>query len=180
MLMNDLENVLFTEEQIREKVKELADAISNDYRNRDLVLVGVLKGGVIFLSDLCRMIPIPHSFDMVAASSYGSETSSSGHVIITKDVELPLKGKDVLLIEDIYDTGNTLRVVKELIEVHSPRSLEICSLLWKEKSSRTDIIPIKYVGFRVPDVFVVGYGLDFNEKYRNLACIGVLKKELYK
>ncbi len=176
---SDLESVLFTEEQIRIRAKELADEISRDYQGRDLVLISILKGGIIFLADLSRLLTIPHSYDMVGASSYGARTSSSGHVIITKDVDVPLKDRDILLIEDIYDSGNTLFVVRELLDVHTPRSVEICAFLWKEKKERVREIPVKYIGFQIPDVFVVGYGLDYNQKYRNLPCIGILKKEMY-
>jgi hypoxanthine phosphoribosyltransferase len=178
-MINDLEHIILTEDKIQKRVSELADEISEDYRDRDLVLISILKGGVIFLADLTRKIKIPHSFDLVGASSYGSGTRSSGHVILTKDVDLPLKGKDVILIEDIYDTGSTLKVVRELLEVHSPSSIEICAFLWKHKKNRIYELPIKYKGFEIEDSFVVGYGLDFNEKYRNLPCIGVLKKEFY-
>jgi len=179
MMTNDLEYVLFPEDKIEQRIAELSSEIVRDYQGKNLVLVGILKGGIIFLSDLTRRIPIPHSYDIVGASSYGDGITSSGHVIITKDVEIPLKDRDVLLIEDIYDTGTTLKVVKDLLLVHGPRSLEICALLWKEKKNRRYDIPIRYIGFSVPDVFVVGYGLDYNEKYRNLRCIGVLKKEFY-
>ena len=179
MMTNDLEYVLLPEDKIEQRVSELALEIVRDYKGKNLILIGILKGGIIFLSDLTRQISIPHSYDIVGASSYGEGTTSSGHVIITKDVEIPLKDRDVLLIEDIYDTGATLKVVKDLLLVHGPRSLEICALLWKEKTNRRYDIPIKYIGFPVPDVFVVGYGLDYNEKYRNLRCIGILKKEIY-
>jgi hypoxanthine phosphoribosyltransferase len=179
MMTNDLEYVLLPEDKIEQRVSELALEIVRDYKGKNLILIGILKGGIIFLSDLTRQISIPHSYDIVGASSYGEGTTSSGHVIITKDVEIPLKDRDVLLIEDIYDTGATLKVVKDLLLVHGPRSLEICALFWKEKTNRRYDIPIKYIGFPVPDVFVVGYGLDYNEKYRNLRCIGILKKEIY-
>lgn len=175
----NLERIIYTKEDIQKRVRELAEDISNDYRDKDLVLVGILKGGVIFLSDLCRNIEIPHSYDMVGASSYGASTVSSGYVRITKDVDLDLKDKDVLLIEDIYDTGNTLHVIRELLEVHSPNSINICAFLYKDKNRPVPEMDIKYIGFHIPDVFVVGYGLDFNEKYRNLNCIGVLKKSVY-
>jgi len=179
MMTSDLEYVLLPEDKILQRVSEIASDIVRDYQETNPVLIGILKGGIIFLSDLTRHISIPHSYDIVGASSYGSRTSSSGQVIITKDVEISLRNRDVLLIEDIYDSGATLKVVKDLLLVHSPRSLEICALLWKEKKNRAYDIPIKYIGFTIPDVFVVGYGLDYNEKYRNLRCIGVLKKEFY-
>jgi hypoxanthine phosphoribosyltransferase len=179
MLTDDLEYILLSEQDIQKRVIEIAAEIDRDYSGKDLVLVCILKGGIIFLSDLTRRITLPHAFDMVGAESYGASTISSGHVIITKDVEISLEGRDVLLIEDIYDSGRTLKVVRELLQVHTPGSLEVCALLWKEKKDRIYEVSIKYTGFRIPDVFVVGYGLDFNEKYRNLRCIGVLKKEIY-
>ncbi len=172
-----LERILITEEEIQARVAELASRITQDYKDKNLGLIGILKGGVVFLADLTRQIPIPHSYDLVGASSYGSSSTSSGKVIITRDAEIPLSDKDILIIEDIYDTGNTLKVVRDLIEAHSPRSMEICALLWKEKKRAFDI-PIRYIGFKIPDVFVVGYGLDFNERYRNLGYIGVLSAYL--
>ena len=174
-----LEYILIPEEEIQTRISELAAEITHDYKDKNLELIGILKGGIVFLADLTRQIHLLHSYDLIGASSYGSSTSSSGHVIITRDVEIPLGDKDVLIIEDIYDTGNTLKVVKELIEAHMPHSLEVCALLWKEKKNRVLDIPIKYIGFKIPDVFVVGYGLDFNERYRNLRSIGVLKKEYF-
>jgi len=179
MFSDVLEYVLISEEDIQKRVEELASRINRDYKGKDLVLICILKGGVMFLSDLTRKISLPHSFDMVGAESYGSQVVSSGHVMITKDVDISLENKDVLLIEDIYDSGRTLKVVKDLIQVHSPASLHICALLWKEKEKRAHNVPIKYIGFKIPDLFVVGYGLDFNEKFRNLPCIGILKKALY-
>ncbi|HOE62615.1 MAG TPA: hypoxanthine phosphoribosyltransferase [Candidatus Sumerlaeota bacterium] len=179
MLQNDLQETLFTEEQILRRIQELAREIEKNYKGKNLVLVSILKGGVVFLADLTREVRIPHAYDLVGASSYGAQIYSTGQVIITKDVTVPLKGKHVLLIEDIYDSGTTLKVVKDLLDVHSPASVEICALLWKEKKKRRHEIPIKYIGFKIPDVFVVGYGLDYNEKYRNLRCIGVLKPEIY-
>ncbi len=175
----DIEEVLLTEEVIQEKVKEIADKISADYKSDELILVSILKGGMIFLADLSRSLSIDHSFDMVGAMSYGAATTSSGNVIITKDIDLDIEGKDVLLVEDIYDTGRTLKAVSDLLYLHSPRSIYVCVLLQKEKDNRAVEIPIKYTGFTIPDVFVVGYGLDFAEKYRNLNYIGVLKESVY-
>ncbi len=174
----NLQRVLLTREQIAERVRELGAEISRDYRDRDLVLISVLKGGVIFLADLTRAIDIPHAFDLVGAASYGTSTVSSGQVTITKDVDINLLGRDVLLIEDIFDTGRTLKVVCDLIRLRNPRSLEICSLLVKDKPREFDI-PVRYRGFDIPDEFVVGYGLDFNEQCRNFDCIGVLRPEVY-
>ncbi|MCX7012551.1 MAG: hypoxanthine phosphoribosyltransferase [Candidatus Sumerlaeota bacterium] len=177
-MMSDLEKVLFDGETINQRIAELADEISRDYTDGELVLVTVLRGGLIFLADLSRRISIRHTFDVVGATSYGPHVESSGQVLITKDVEVPLQGRDVLLVEDIYDTGRTLHVVRDLLQVHDPRSLEICSLLVKDRP-RSQEIPIKYIGFHIPNVFVVGYGLDYDEQYRHLNCVGVLKKEIY-
>ena len=175
----DLEYILLTEEQIQKRIAEMAEEITRDYTGKDLVLISILKGGVLFLADMTRQIPIPHAYDLVGAASYGAQTTSSGHVIITKDTTILLKDKQVLIIEDIYDTGTTLKVVKDLLEVHSPAQVEVCALIWKDKKTRRPEIPIKYIGFKIPDVFVVGYGQDYNERYRNLRCIGVLKPEIY-
>lgn len=175
----DIQEILISRETLNEKVQDLARKISEDYRCCDLVLVSILKGGLIFLADLSRALSIDHAFDMVGAMSYGSSMSSSGNVIITKDIDIEVSGKDVLLIEDIYDTGRTLKAVKDLIALHSPRSVEVCVLINKEKQNRPAEVPLKYVGFTIPDVFVVGYGLDYAEKYRNLDFIGILKESVY-
>lgn len=174
----DLETVLLTKEQIEQRVTELAREICEDYKDKNLVLVAVLKGGIIFMADLTRKLTIRHSYDVVGASSYGKSTVSSGQVIITKDIDIDVSNRDVLLVEDIYDTGRTMKAVCDLIWLHAPNTLEICTFLYKEKSRPSDL-PIRYIGFRIPDKFVVGYGLDYNEQYRNLACIGVLKKQVY-
>ncbi len=179
-LFQDLERVLFTREEIARRVAELGRQISEDYRGKPLVLISILKGGIIFLSDLMRSITIPHAFDLVGASSYRGGASSSGKVIITKDAELDLRGKHVLIVEDILDTGHTLNVVCELLRIQGPASLEICCLLNKKRVRERELRqPLRYVGFEIPDEFVVGYGLDYGERYRNLSCIGVLKPEVY-
>lgn len=177
-LKDILERVLLTREQIETRVKELADEISRDYAQKDLVLISVLKGGVIFLADLTRHLTIPHSYDLVGASSYLGKTQSSGEVRLTKDVDIEIKNKHVLLVEDIYDSGATLVFLYDILRVHSPSSIEVCAFLDKEKKHKHDVA-IRYVGFHIPDVFVVGYGLDYQELYRNLDCIGVLKPEIY-
>lgn len=177
-LMRDLARVLLTPEQIAERTAALGAEISRDYAGRDLMLVSILKGGIVFLADLTRHITIPHGFDLVGAASYGTSIRSSGQVTITKDVDVNLLRRDVLVIEDIYDTGRTLKVVCDLLRLHHPRSLEVCALLHKIKP-RDFEVPLRYVGFEIPDEFVVGYGLDYAERYRNLPCIGVLKPELY-
>lgn len=179
-LYRDLSRVLFTREQLQKRVAELGRQISDDYRGKPLVLISILKGGIVFLSDLMRSITIPHAFDLVGASSYRGGTSSSGKVIITKDAELDLSNKDVLIVEDILDTGHTLSVVCELLRIQGPSSLEICCLLNKRRVRERELRkPLKYVGFEIDDEFVVGYGLDYKERYRNLSCIGVLKPEIY-
>ena len=176
-LSQDLERVLYSEEQIRERVSELGRQISKDYEGKSLVLISILKGGILFLADLTRAITIPHAFDLMGASSYkGSQTS--GKVIITKDTELDLQGKDVLLVEDILDTGHTLSVIIELLKIQDPASVEICCLLNKKRERKLGV-PLKYTGFEIADEFVVGYGLDYNEHYRNLSGIGILKPEIY-
>jgi hypoxanthine phosphoribosyltransferase len=177
-LFCDLKSVLYSREDLTQRVQELGRSISEDYRGTDLVLISILKGGIIFLADLMRAITIPHAFDLVGASSYRGGTSSTGKVIITKDVELDLHGKHILLVEDILDTGKTLSVICELIKIQEPASLDICCLL--DKNRKRDLgVPLKYTGFTIPDEFVVGYGLDYRERYRNLSCIGVLKPEIY-
>lgn len=177
-LMDDLESVLFTTEQIEARTAELGRQISKDYAGRDLILVSILKGGVIFLADLSRQITIPHQIELVGASSYKGGTVQAGGVRITKDVDQNMHDKDILLIEDIYDTGNTLHVIYELLQIHRPSSIEICALLRKQKSQKQRL-DVKYLGFDIDDNFVVGYGLDFKEIYRNLPCIGVLKPAMY-
>jgi hypoxanthine phosphoribosyltransferase len=179
-LFQDLERVLFTREDIGKRVRELGRQISQDYRGKSLVLISILKGGIVFLSDLMRCITIPHMFDLVGASSYRGAATTSGKVIITKDTDLDLRGKDVLIVEDILDTGHTLNVVCELLRIQAPASLEICCLLNKKRVRERELRqPLRYVGFEIGDEFVVGYGLDYAERYRNLSCVGVLKPEIY-
>lgn len=169
-----IQEVLISEAQIQNRVKELAATLDRDYAGKDLVLVGVLKGSVVFLADLSRAIKTPHVFDMIGASSYLGGMQTTGNVRITKDIHLPIAGKHVILVEDIYDTGHTIRVIVELLKVHQPASIELCTLLYKEKAG-AEPYDAKYVGFRIPDKFVIGYGLDFNEYFRNLPFIGVFK-----
>jgi hypoxanthine phosphoribosyltransferase len=177
-LFPDISRVLYNSADISSRVAELGSQISADYRGCNLVLVSILKGGIIFLGDLMRSITIPHAFDLIGASSYKGSTSTSGKVIITKDVTLDLRGKHVLVVEDILDTGHTLNVVIELLKIQEPASVDVCCLLNKSRE-RAHNIPLKYTGFAIPDEFVVGYGLDYKELYRNLRCIAVLKPEVY-
>jgi len=174
----DIESVLISRQALRERVAALGEQISRDYAGKELVLVGILKGSVVFLSDLMRAIDLPVSIDFMAVSSYGAAAKSSGVVRISKDLDHPIKGKHVLVVEDILDSGRTLRYIMKLMAAAFPASLEICTLL--DKPERR-IVPIecRYTGFAVPDEFVVGYGLDYAEKYRNLPYIGVLSPSVY-
>ncbi len=175
----DITEILLTEEQIRERVKELGVQISADYQGRELVLVGILRGALVFVADLSRAITIPHTFDMTGASSYGPATSSSGRVQITKDVEVNLRNKHVLICEDIYDSGRTLGAIGSLLRVHHPASVEICTFLYKKVRRRAYHVDVKYCGFEIEDRFVVGYGLDYAEHYRHLPYLGVLNSRVH-
>ena len=177
-MMADIREVLVSEEQISAKVKELGEKIARDYEGKDLVMVGVLKGAVVFLSDLMRQIKLPLSFDFVAISSYGSTTSSSGVVRILKDLDEPVESKHVLIVEDIVDTGLTLDYLGEYLRARNVASLKVVALLDKPSRRKTEV-QIDYLGFQVPDEFVVGYGLDYAQKYRSLPFIGVLNPEIY-
>ncbi len=178
-LEKDIAKILITREELHARIAELGEAISRDYAGKDLLLVCVLKGGVLFLTDLMRAIRVPHSVDFMAISSYGgSRTESSGVVRILMDLNTNIENRNVLIVEDIIDTGRTLSYITELLKTRNPASLKICTLL--NKPSRRQVnVPLDYVGFDIPNEFVVGYGLDYNEIYRNLPFIGVLKVELY-
>ena len=174
----DIQEVLISEEEIAEKIATLSKQISEDYRGKDLLLVGVLKGAFVFMADLAREIDLPIEFDFMAVSSYGSATKSSGVVRILKDLDYEISGRHVLLVEDIIDSGLTISYLLRYLEARGPASLEICSLFWK-RGEQAVAMDVKYPGFEIPPVFVVGYGLDFDERYRNLPYIGVLKPEAY-
>jgi hypoxanthine phosphoribosyltransferase len=174
----DIESVLLDEERIRAGVAELAARISADYQGRDLLLVGVLKGAVVLLADLCRALTVPHEVDFIATSSYGSATETSGVVRLLKDLDREIAGRHVILVEDIVDTGLTLDYLLETLRPRRPASLEVCVLLCKPQELRADV-DVKYKGFDIPSVFVVGYGLDFAERYRNLSFVGTLRREVY-
>jgi hypoxanthine phosphoribosyltransferase len=171
-------DILIDQEQIRQRTSELAQEISRDYAGQDLHLICVLKGGIVFLVDLMRELSVPVSVDFMATSSYGAATESSGVVRILKDLDNPIAGRNVLIVEDIIDTGHTLDYLSRILRERGPASLRICTLLNKPERREVDI-PIDYVGFNIPNKFVVGYGLDFGELYRNLPFVGVLKAELY-
>lgn len=177
-MKEDVLRVLLSEDEIREKVRELGGKITADYKNSNLMLVTVLKGAVVFLADLMRQIDVPAEIDFMVVSSYGSGVKSSGVVKIVKDLDVPLAGKDILIVEDILDSGLTLSYIKELLESRGPRSIRIATLLDKPSRSKVDL-QADYIGFSVPDEFVIGYGLDYDEKYRNLPYIGILKPEVY-
>jgi len=175
---DDLKEILYTEEQVARRVAELGAQISVDYEGKEVVLVGVLNGAVIFLADLARHISIPLSLDMVAISSYGSYTSTSGVVRIMKDLDESVESKHVLIVEDILDTGLTLNYLVDYMRSRNPASVKVVAMLSKPSRHKVKV-HVDYLGFTVPDEFVVGYGLDFAQRYRNLPCIAVLKPEIY-
>jgi hypoxanthine phosphoribosyltransferase len=164
---------LVSAEDLKRRVAELGEEISRDYRDRDLVLVGVLKGAVLFIADLMRHLTVPSEVDFMAVSSYGSSTDSSGVVRILKDLDAPIEGRDVLIVEDIIDSGLTLHYLLRSLEARNPRSLEVCSLLTKPERRRVED-PIRYVGFEIPNRFAIGYGLDHKQRFRNLPFVAAL------
>ncbi len=174
----DLEKVLYTEEQIKEAAQRIAARINEDYAGQEVVFVGLLKGSVQFMADLLKYIEIACTIDFMCVSSYGNGTKSTGRVNIIKDLSEPIDDKNVIIVEDIIDSGNTLNFINRYFSAKNARSVRICTLL--DKPSRREVeIDVDYVGFEVPDEFVVGYGLDYREYYRNLPYIGVLKPEIY-
>ena len=177
-LGTDIERVVVSEAQLKTRIKELAAQIDKDYDGRDLILVGVLKGAVMAMADLSRELQRHIEMDWMAVSSYGAGTQSSGVVRILKDLDRDITGREVLIVEDIVDTGLTLSWLKENLESRGAKSVEICTILRKPEAAKVEV-KVKYVGFEIPTDFVVGYGLDFNEKYRNLPFIGVLAKHMY-
>ena len=176
---DDIEKVLFSEEQIDKIIDRIGAEISKDYADKNLLLVGIIKGSVIFMADLMRKISVPCTIEFMALSSYGNGTRSSGVVRVIKDLSIDIKDYDVLIIEDILDSGNTLSQIKKMLEMRNPKSFKICTFFDKPER-RTADIKADYVGAEIPDEFIVGYGLDFAEKYRYLPYVGVLKPEMYK
>ena len=174
----DLEQVMFTEEQIQARLAELAADIWADYEGKDVLLVGVLKGAVVVMSDLMRALPGTAEMDWMAVSSYGSGTKSSGVVRILKDLDTDITNRHVLIVEDIIDSGLTLSWIRSNLDSRSPASVEICTLLRKPDAAKVEI-DVRYVGFDIPNAFVVGYGLDYAEKYRNLRVVGTLAPHVY-
>lgn len=177
-MQEDVLRVLFSEEELRAKVKEMGRQITEDYRGKNLMLVTVLKGAVVYMADLMRAIDVPAEIDFMVVSSYGSGVKSSGVVKIVKDLDVPLADKDILIVEDILDSGLTLSYIKKILQDRGPHSIRIATLLDKPSRRKVDLVA-DYIGFSVPDEFVIGYGLDYDEKYRNLPYIGILKPEVY-
>lgn len=174
----DIEKVLFSEEMLAQTVNELGKQITEDYQGRKMLLISILKGSIMFMSDLMRSIDLPCEIDFMAVSAYGSGTKNSGTVRILKDLDRDIRGYDVLIVEDILDSGMTLSYLMDLLYARDPNSIRICTLFDKPERRKVDIYA-DYSGLQVPDEFIVGYGLDYAEKYRNLPYIGVLKREVY-
>ena len=172
-----VEEILIDEDTLQTRIAELGAAVTEDYRGRDLLLVGVLKGAVFFMADLMRQIDVPCEVDFMAISSYGAGVDSSGVVRILKDLDMSIEGRNVLVVEDIIDSGLTLSYLRRTLGARKPASLEICALLTKPERREVEV-PVRYVGFEIPNRFVIGYGLDFAERYRNLPYIGVLHPDL--
>lgn len=177
-MKKDIQEVLFSEEVLTKRIKELASDVSKDYKGKELVVVGILKGSVIFAAELIKNISIKCEIDFMAVSSYGNSTETSGVVRILKDLDNSIEGKDILVVEDIVDTGITLAYLLKYLKARKANSIEIISLLNKQVRRKADL-DVKYIGFEVPDGFIVGYGIDYAEKYRNLPFIGILKPEVY-
>ena len=177
-LKQDLESTLYSEQDLKEIVAELAQRISADYEGKNLFVIVILKGSFVFAADLIRQISIPCQVDFMAVSSYGNQTTTTGNVRITKDLTASIENRDVLVVEDILDSGVTLSNTLQIIRARSPRSVELCTLLDKPSRRRVPV-EAKYIGREVPDAFVVGYGLDYAEMYRDLPCVGILKREIY-
>jgi hypoxanthine phosphoribosyltransferase len=168
--------ILVAEDELQRRVGELGVEISRDYEGRDLIMVGILKGAVLFLADLMRHLTVPSELDFMAVTSYGSETDSSGVVRILKDLDAPIEGRDVLIVEDIIDSGLTLHYLLRNLRARNPGSLEVCALLTKPERRRVDL-PIRYVGFEIPNRFAIGYGLDHKQRFRNLPFVAALGEE---
>jgi len=177
-MLKDVERILITSEEIGARVRELGQQITNDYAGEDILMIGVLRGAVVFMSDLARAIKRPIDIDFMAISSYGLSTNSSGVVRILKDLDEVVQGRHILIVEDIIDSGLTLNYLVENLKSRKPASVRICTLLSKPDRRKVDV-QVDYNGFIIPDYFVVGYGLDYAGKYRNLPFIGILKPEIY-
>jgi len=178
-LSSDVEKILLSEAEISDIIKGLGKKITEDYKGKNLLLVSVLKGSIVFMADLMRSIDLPCRIDFMAVSSYGSGIKTSGRVKIIKDLDLDLAGYDLLIVEDILDSGVTLSYIKNMLKGRGPNSIKICTFLDKPERRIAEDIKADYIGTTVPDEFVIGYGLDYDEKYRNLPYLGVLKREVY-
>lgn len=179
VISDDIKEVLIPEQELQDIVARLGKQISEDYKDKDLLLVSVLKGSVIFMADLMRAITVPCNIDFMSVSSYGNGVKSSGVVRIIKDLDRNIEGKDLLIVEDILDSGKTLNYIQEILLARNPNSIRICTLFDKPERREVDLYA-EYVGCTVPNEFIVGYGLDYSEYYRNLPYIGILKEEVYK
>ncbi|MBO5896275.1 MAG: hypoxanthine phosphoribosyltransferase [Clostridia bacterium] len=177
-MINDIEKVIINEDELSAIVKDLGKRISEDYKDKDLLLVSILKGSVIFMADLMRAISIPCNIDFMAVSSYGSGAKTTGVVKIIKDLDQSIEGKDLLIVEDILDSGKTLNYLREILLARNPASIRICTLFDKPDRREVDVYA-DYIGSKVPNEFIVGYGLDYDEYYRNLPYIGALKRSVY-
>ena len=177
-MRHDIQEVLFTEAELNERISELGEQITADYEGKSLIVVGILKGSNIFTSDLVRKINLPLKMDFMAVSSYGNATESTGVVKILKDLDRGIEGEHVLIVEDIVDSGLTLKYLKDILLTRNPASIKVCTLLDKPARRKEDIKP-DYLGYEVPDEFIVGYGIDYAEHYRNLPYVGILKREVY-
>ena len=175
---NDIQEVLFSEEQLKNRVREIDQQITADYQGKEIMLISVLRGSFVFMADLCRAIDLPCTLDFMAVSSYGKGTKSSGQVQITKDLSEDISDRHIIVVEDILDSGNTLSYLLKILENRHPASIRLCTLLDKP-DRRVKPVEVHYSGFTIPDAFVVGYGLDYAEKYRNLPYIGILKPRVY-
>lgn len=178
-MIKDIEKVLISREELEAKIKDLGLQITEEYKGKDLVLICVLKGAVMFITELAKNINLNLEMDFMAISSYGASTKSSGVVKIIKDLDTSIEGRDILIVEDIIDSGLTLKYLIENLKSRDPKSIKICTLLDKPDGRQVEV-DVDYTGFEVPNEFVVGFGLDFAEKYRNLPYIGILKEEIYK
>ena len=175
--MEDKIRVLLTEEEVNEKIKKIGEQVSKDYAGKSVHMICVLKGGVFFTCELAKRITVPVSLDFMSVSSYGSETKASGIVKIIKDLDEPLEGKDVLIVEDIIDSGRTLAYLIEVLKQRGPKDIHLCTLLDKPERRVKKQVKVDYTCFTIPDEFVVGYGLDYDQKYRNLPFIGVVEQQ---
>jgi len=174
----DVSEILITEEQLRLKVQEIGKQVSSDYADCNLLMISVLKGSVVFMADLMRSITVPARIDFMSVSSYGKGTKTTGAVRILKDLDMDISGYDLLIVEDILDSGLTLSYLTEILKRRNPRSIRLATLLDKPDRRQRPVVP-DYAGFTIPDLFVIGYGLDYDEKYRGLPYVGVLKPEIY-